>query len=102
MVRRPAKSSFGQGQVHGGGRGRGKRDVGVPDSYDAVPRRQVVRISGHVEVDIARLQQAAEAAIAAGMPVTWEVPAAVKVPVAREIAEAVKALVAREPPVAAE
>ncbi|KAL6953666.1 hypothetical protein U1Q18_040880, partial [Sarracenia purpurea var. burkii] len=101
MARRPARSSSGRGQVRRGRRGRGRRGAGVLDSYDAVPCRQVARISGNVEVDIARLQRAVEAAIAAGMPATWEVPAAVEVPVAEEIAAAVEAPVAREPPVAA-
>ncbi|KAL6976931.1 hypothetical protein U1Q18_025718, partial [Sarracenia purpurea var. burkii] len=97
MARRPTNSSFERGQARGGRRG-----ALVPDGYDAVPRRQVVRISGNIDVDIARLQRAAEAAIAAGMPATWEVPAAAEVSVAMEIAAAVEAPVAREPPVAAE
>ncbi|KAL6977097.1 hypothetical protein U1Q18_025891, partial [Sarracenia purpurea var. burkii] len=65
-----------------------RRGAGVSDSYNAVPRQQVVRISRNVDVDIAPLQQAAEAAITAGMPSSWEVPASVEVPVAREVAAA--------------
>ncbi|KAL7000959.1 hypothetical protein U1Q18_002110, partial [Sarracenia purpurea var. burkii] len=102
MARRSTKSSSGQRQARGGRRGRGRRGAQVPDSYDAVPRRQVVRTSGNVDVDIARLQQAAEGAIAAGMPATWVVPAAVEVPVAREIAATIEAPAAREPPFVAE
>ncbi|KAL6973210.1 hypothetical protein U1Q18_027390 [Sarracenia purpurea var. burkii] len=64
--------------------------------------RQVVRISGNVGADIACFQRAAEAAIAAGMPATWEIPAAVEVPVVSEIPTAVEVPVASEIPVAVE